>query len=112
MNNLKSLRIAKGLSQQALAKKLGCSQQSIHKYENHITEPDFNMLKTMADFFDVSIDYLVGYSSYAHKVETVQETDLNEDELILLRKYRSLTPSSKKVLQQLIDEWLQNLQGA
>lgn len=110
MNNLKSLRIAKGLSQQALARKLGCSQQSIHKYENHITEPDFHMLKTMADFFDVSIDYLIGYSSYAHKVETVQETDANKDELLLLRKYRSLTPSSKKLLQQLIDEWLQNLQ--
>lgn len=110
MNNLRSLRIARGLSQQALAKKLGISQQSIHKYENHITEPDFHMLKTMADFFDVSIDYLIGYSSYAHKVEKVQETDLNEDELLILHKYRSLTSSSKKILQQLMDEWLQNLQ--
>lgn len=110
MNNLKSLRLSKDLSQHALAKKLGSSQQSIYKYEHHITEPDFHMLKKMADFFDVSIDYLIGYSSHAHKVEHVQETDVNEDELSLLRKYRSLPPSSKKLLQQLIDEWLRNAQ--
>ncbi len=109
MNNLKSLRLAKGLSQQALAQKFGCSQQSIYKYENHITEPDFNMLKTMADFFDVSVDYLIGYSSCAHKIEEIEETALNENELLLLRKYRSLSPSSKKILQQLMDEWLYNL---
>lgn len=112
MNNLRSLRTARGLSQQALAKKLGVSQQSIHKYENHITEPDFHMLKSMADFFDVSIDYLIGYSSCAHKVETVRDTDLNEEELLVLQKYRSLASSSKKLLQQLMDEWLQNLQNS
>lgn len=106
MNNLKSLRLAKGLSQQSLAENLTTSQQSIYKYENHITEPNIDMLKNMADFFNVSVDYLIGYSSCPHKIEEVTETELNEDELSVLQKYRSLPVSSQKAFRQLMDEFL------
>jgi transcriptional regulator with XRE-family HTH domain len=109
MNNLKTLRLAKGLSQQSLADKLDVSQQSIYKYENQITEPNIDMLKAIADFFDVSVDYLIGYSSCAHKVEAVQETELNADELDLVQKYRSLPVSSRQIFQQLITDYLGNL---
>lgn len=109
MNNIKKLRIEKGLSQQNLADKLTTSQQSIYKYENQITEPNIDMLKNMADFFDVSIDYLIGYSSCPHKVEEVTATDLNEDELVLLKKYRSLPPASRKTIQQLMNDLLNPL---
>lgn len=111
MNNLKKLRQERGLSQQALADKLEISQQSVYKYENQITEPNIDMLKHIADFFDVSIDYLTGNSSCAHKVEEVQETELNAEELSLIQKYRSLPPSSRRVLQELMDNLLQNLQA-
>ena len=105
MKNLKTLRLQKKLSQQALAEKLHTSQQSIYKYENHITEPNLDMLKSMADFFDVSVDYIIGYSSYAHKVEETFDTCLNHDELLLLQKYRSLPVPTKKALQNLLDEF-------
>ncbi|MBO5373185.1 MAG: helix-turn-helix transcriptional regulator [Lachnospiraceae bacterium] len=108
MNNLKQLRLQKALSQQALADRLDISQQSVYKYENQITEPNIDMLKVMADFFDVSVDYLIGHSSCSHKVENVQETELNEDELSLIQKYRTLSPSSRTALQNLIHELLQN----
>lgn len=108
MNNLKQLRLQKGLSQQALADKLDISQQSVYKYENQITEPNIDMLKVIADFFDISVDYLIGHSSCSHKVEHVQETALNEDELSLIQKYRALSPSSRSALQNLINELLQN----
>lgn len=107
MNNLKQLRLQKGLSQQALADKLDISQQSVYKYENQITEPNIDMLKVIADFFEVSVDYLIGHSSCSHKVEAVQETELNEDELSLIQKYRSLSPSSRTALQNLMHELLQ-----
>lgn len=106
MDNLKKLRLQKGLSQQALADKLDISQQSVYKYENQITEPNIDMLKVIADFFNVSVDYLIGYSDCSHKIEEVQETDLNEDELSLIRKYRSLPSSSRNVLQHLLLELL------
>lgn len=44
MENLKKLRLTKGLSQQALADHLELSQQTIYKYENGITEPNIDML--------------------------------------------------------------------
>jgi transcriptional regulator with XRE-family HTH domain len=109
MNNLKNLRISKGLSQQSLADKLDISQQSVYKYENEITEPNIDMLKVIADFFDVSVDYLIGYSSCAHKVEAVQETELNADELDLIQKYRSLPVSSRHIFQQLISDYISNI---
>jgi transcriptional regulator with XRE-family HTH domain len=105
MNNLKNLRIERGLSQQSLADKLGVSQQSIYKYENQITEPNIDMLKIIADFFDVSVDYLIGYSSCAHKVEDVQETELNNEELHLIQTYRSLPTTSRHIFQQLITDY-------
>ena len=108
MNNLKKLRLAKGLSQQALADKLAISQQSVYKYENQITEPNIELLKNIADFFEVSIDYLTGNSSCMHKIEEVKDTELNADELALVRKYRELPASSRQVLQLLIDDILQH----
>jgi transcriptional regulator with XRE-family HTH domain len=109
MDNLRNLRIEKGLSQQSLADKLGVSQQSIYKYENHITEPNIDMLKIFADFFDVSVDYLIGYSSCTHKIEDVQETELNNDELHLIKNYRALPISTRQILQQLLNDYVDNI---
>lgn len=106
MNRLKDLRLKMGLSQQVLADRLNVSQQTICKYENDTIEPNIDMLKAMADIFDVSVDYLIGYSSCAHKVEKVSETALNDNEFAFLRKYRLLTPSSRALIQQFIDEFL------
>lgn len=102
------MRLAKGLSQQALADKVGISQQSVYKYENQITEPNIDTLKNIADFFDVSIDYLVGNSSCMHKIEALSDTELNDDELALIQKYRSLPQSSRHAFQLLMEEFLYN----
>lgn len=45
MDNLKKLRIQRGLSQQQLADLLHTSQQSIYKYEKGIAEPNLETLK-------------------------------------------------------------------
>lgn len=106
MERLKDLRLQMGLSQQALAEKLNVSQQSICKYENNTIEPNIDMLKAMADLFDVSVDYLIGYSSYTHKVEEVSETALSKEELAMLQQYRSLTPSTRSLVNQFISEFI------
>lgn len=58
VKNLKKLRAEYGISQQQLADVIGVSQQSINKFENHNVEPDIETLGAMADYFNVSIDYL------------------------------------------------------
>ena len=63
MENLKKLRLERNLSQQKLAEAIGLSQQAITKYENGKTQPDFQTLMTLAEFFHTSVDYLIGYTN-------------------------------------------------
>ena len=59
---LKELRIEKGVSQVKIAKMLNMSKMAISHWEKGNSEPSIEQLKILANFFDVSIDYLVGYS--------------------------------------------------
>ena len=59
-NNLRKLRIEKKLKQSELAEKLSTTQRKISYWESGKIEPDINSLWEIADFFDVSIDELVG----------------------------------------------------
>lgn len=57
---LKELRTSKGISQLKLAMDLNMNQNSISRYENHEREADYETLIKFADYFDVSVDYLLG----------------------------------------------------
>jgi len=59
---LKSLRREKKLKQADLAEMLGVSERTIRYYEFNEREPDLSGLHSLADFFEVSIDYLTGRS--------------------------------------------------
>lgn len=56
---LKLLRKQKHMSQLSLAMKLNTTQMNISRYETGKREPDLKTLILIADFFDVSIDYLL-----------------------------------------------------
>ena len=60
MFKLRELREEKGISQLKLAMDLNMNQNSISRYENEQREADYNTLIRFADYFDVSIDYLLG----------------------------------------------------
>lgn len=94
MNNLKKLREARGISQQRLADQFCLSQQSIHKYENGLAEPDFNTLIKFADYFHTSIDYIIGYYDDEHTTPPViNVTPENIKEAHHLMLYRKLSPN-------------------
>lgn len=57
---LKELRIAKGMTQNELAKVIGYSSLSYARYEKGECEPDISTLCKLADYFNVSVDYLLG----------------------------------------------------
>ena len=53
------LRQQKGISQLKLAMDLTMNQNSVSRYENGERQADYNTLIKFADYFDVSIDYLL-----------------------------------------------------
>ena len=103
MENIKKLRKLNNLSQQKLADILHISQQSVYKYENDITSPDIETLIRMADFFNTSVDYLVGHSEIQHKLEYITDTMLNNDELSMISQYRELKPKQKQIIKTIIE---------
>ena len=61
-NRLKNLRVEKKLTQKDFAKHFGFSERQLRRYENDEFEPSMKTLIAIADYFDVSLDYLVGRS--------------------------------------------------
>ena len=55
---LRYLRLKKNLTQEDVGNAVGITQFTYSNYENNKTEPDLETLKKLADFFEVSLDYL------------------------------------------------------
>jgi transcriptional regulator with XRE-family HTH domain len=61
-DRLKILRSDKKLTQKEFAKILNINERSYQNYEINASTPNFKLLLFIADYFDVSLDYLVGKS--------------------------------------------------
>ena len=77
MNRLKKMRKANGLTQHQLANELGIYQQAYARYESGDREPNIATLIELANYFDVSVDYLIGKEPM--KIE--QQIDPPEDDI-------------------------------
>lgn len=64
---IKDLREDRDLTQKQIAEYLLCDQSLYSKYERGEREIPLNIIIKLADFYDVSIDYLVGRSSVSLK---------------------------------------------
>ena len=106
LKNLKVLREAAGVSQKTLADAIGVSQQSINKYENHNIEPDIGTLIRIADFFDTSVDYLIGHTTLRNKIELVTQYALNAEESKHMDRFRKLTKKQKDCIATVMESYL------
>lgn len=79
--NIKILREKINISQYELADKLGIPRSTLCNYEKNINEPSISTLIKLANFFNVSIDELVG-----RETDTINLKYLGEDESYLIRK--------------------------
>ena len=73
---LKKLREGKNMNQTELAIALGVSRSTIGMYETGKREPDFETLEVIADYFNVSMDYLYGKTSSPFGSESVLPTGI------------------------------------
>ena len=71
---VKQLRLAKGIPQQRVADALGVTKPAYQGYEYGTKTPSFAILPRLADFFDVSTDYLLGRSDDPHLPRMDDET--------------------------------------
>lgn len=78
MNRIKDLREDRDLRQSDLANATGIDQRTISNYETGKTSPDAYALIKLADFFDVSIDYLVCRTSVDFSSSTKREKIIDQ----------------------------------
>lgn len=75
-DRLKQLRKESNLTQQELACKFYLNKSSISRYENGTQLPEHDLLEKIADYFNVSIDYLLGRTDS----KTNQNSDIDKDD--------------------------------
>lgn len=66
---LKSLRSKTGKNQADIAKSIGISRARYSHYENNHVEPDIDLIRKLANLYDVSIDYLLGNTDNPARVK-------------------------------------------
>lgn len=94
----KELRLEKKLSQDKIAEDLEISQPLIAKWESHQSTPSPEMLDYIADYFNVSVDYLIGRSKYRNL-----EANNSELDNVLFSKAKDLTDDEKKTIISVIN---------
>ena len=71
---LTTLRQIKNIGQKVLAAYLNVSVATISNYENGVYQPDLNTLCRFAEYYGVSIDYLLGRSTHSASASVSQES--------------------------------------
>lgn len=76
-NKIRKLRLRAGLTQEAMAKELGVSFQTISKWENNVSAPDVAMLPKLSVYFGVTIDELFDLTAEQrlHRIENMLDME-------------------------------------
>lgn len=88
--NLRRLRKAKDIKQEALAEAMNVSRQTVSKWENGTAMPDFKKLNALAEYFGVTMDELLGFSNDKNNNDNINDyTKEYVNELITLENMQS-----------------------
>lgn len=97
---LKELRKEKNVTQIEIAKALNISQKAYSYYERGEREPSIGILISLANFFNVTIDYMLGQEKNKYFA-------LTEEEISIIHKYQNLSPSNKAKIEERMDVLLE-----
>ena len=81
-DRLKQLRNKKGILQRELAEQLNLSRVAITQYENGNRFPDQDTLNKIADYFNVSLDYLLGRTNIKNTSDKISNAIEDDPELL------------------------------
>ena len=102
MIRLFELRSEKGISQREIAARFNISQATYNNWENEKTQPSIEQLKALAEFYGVSVDYLIGNSDDMGNIGYNGDY-LSADEKTLLQAFRSLPDEARCGLLKLLE---------
>lgn len=102
MERLKNLRTNAGMTQQDVARLLGVERTTYVKYEKGNSDPPTATLVRLADYFSVSVDYLIGHD-VAKPVIAIPSLEFSKDDLELLRKFHAIDPMAQARILNALD---------
>lgn len=95
--NIKRLRRERSMTQEQLAEAMGVTVGAVYKWENALSMPEIRLLVELADLFEISVDYLLGYEMGECGAEAAVE---RLDRLLVERKLTEGAREAEKVLQK------------
>lgn len=99
---LTDLRISAGyIKRNEFADKLGIPSTTLRNYETDVREPGHTFLKQVSEFFNVSVDYLLGLTD---DKEVLSSFRLKSTEYTHIEKYRSLDPHGQDMVDTVLDK--------
>lgn len=111
--NLKKLRLNRELTQEQLADVLGVSPQAVSRWENGTTYPDITLLPTIACYFEITLDELMGMDDFISE-EQLKELNKKLDEngsngliyenILLLRNAVKTYPTNYQLQLRLLNQ--------
>ena len=93
-DRLYELRSDKGLTQDELGAIIFKSKHCVSRYERGTRQPDLDTVRLMADYFEVSVDYLLGRTRFPKVLERMLKhvllDDMNDDDAAKVEEYAAL----------------------
>ncbi len=99
MNRLRELRIENGYLQSDVAKVINKSDRVVGFYESGERDPNSETWKILADFYNVSIDYLMGKSD----IRNPQKIQLDDMEIAFASGIKGLNKENQEIAKNIIE---------
>lgn len=94
--NLRLLRTMRGLSQEKVATELHMSRSYYSSLEGGKKIPDFMTLCTLADFYEVRLDYLLGFDIAGHFMSLLSDSNYTTETAHFAERYMKLSYGAKR----------------
>ncbi len=110
-DRMRQLRKSANLKQEELGNILGVAANTISQYETGRNEPNDSIKIAMANYFNVSMDYLMGNTNdpgFDSRTPSVFASQITDAGITAIHTYAALSPANKKRVEeyiQMLSEW-------
>lgn len=99
---IKSARLAKKLTQQQLAEKIGAKHNSVSDWEKDKSKPDMDTIELICGALDITPSYIMGTKSDEEYGNIIGNLMNEPDLLDMIEEYKLLSDDDKKAIRQII----------